>query len=444
MSKVAELRGKMNAATNELSALAQKDERSADEESRLDALLAEINDLGPKLQREMNIDAAATAARANGQSNGRVAGTIPTEGAEEREKADKERDTRTLGQRFVQSEQWEDFRRRGARGKMQPLPVGSFYRQHAAEVEHRDGMGPDEVRALIQTGGLPADYIMPQSVPGFFRGDDLQGTIRDALINGTTTSDAIVFFRELVYTNAAAAVAQATATTGATGLKPESSLTFEQATANVVTIAHWIPITRQTLDDAAQIRTYVEQRLVDGLRLEESDQLLNGDGVGANMTGLRLTTNVQYLTTAGEFTTTPAADAGTANENFNRILRGRTKVRTVGRARSNFVVLNPTDLEQMLTYTDANRQYHAGGPFGGTAIPRLWGLRVVEDENMPENEALVGDGRFAAVWDRMQAQVLADTIDDQFVRNMLTLLAEERLALTVFRPTAFCRVELVA
>jgi hypothetical protein len=42
----------------------------------------------------------------------------------------------------------------------------------------------------------------------------------------------------------------------------------------------------------------------------------------------------------------------------------------------------------------------------------------------------------------MQAQILVDTIDDQFIRNMLTILAEERLALTVFRPAAFAVVDL--
>lgn len=442
MGNLKEMRGKLNALATEMSTLYKKDERSADEESRLDAVIAEFNELGPKVQAEqLRADAASEAADLL-KPRGSAARSIPAPGAEEEEQA--ARDYRTLGQRFVESDKFKDFVARGARGKMDPIHAGSFFRSHMDGVAHRGEMGPDDVRALVQTGGLPADFISPQQVPGFFRGDDLQGSIRDALINGTTDSDSIVFFRELLFTNAAAAVAQATATTGSTGLKPESGITFEQATANVVTIAHWIPITRQTLEDASQIRTYVEQRLIDGLKLEESDQLLNGDGTGANMTGLLNTTNVQSLTTAGEFTTTPAADAGTANENFNRLLRGRMKVRSVGRARANFVVLNPTDLEQMLTYTDANRQYHAGGPFNGSGIPSLWGMRVIEDENIVENTALVGDGRYAAVWDRMQAQVLADTINDQFVRNMLTLLAEERLALTVFRPTAFAKVQLVA
>lgn len=433
-----EMREKLNALATEMTTLHQKESRSADEETRLDAVIAEFNELGPKVQAELARDAAVSSAQAILKGVGSAARTVvPGAGAETR-------DRRTLGQRFAESDELKEFIDRGSRGKSAPVHAGSFYRKHAADLEIKSSMGPEDVRALIQTGGLPADFIQPQYVPGFFRGDDLQGSIRDALINGTTESDAIVFFRELLFTNNAAAVGQATATTGTSGLKPESGITFEQATANVVTIAHWIPITRQTLADAAQVRTYVEDRLINGLQLEESDQLLNGDGTGATMTGLLNTSGVQSLTTAGEFTTTPVADAGTSNANFNRVLRGRMKVRSVGRARANFVVMNPTDLEQMLTYTDGERRYHAGGPFTSNGIPALWGLRVIEDENIAENTVLVGDGRYAAVWDRMQAQVLTDTIDDQFVRNMLTLLAEERLALTVFRPTAFAKVQLIA
>lgn len=261
------------------------------------------------------------------------------------------------------------------------------------------------------------------------------------LVNGTTTSDAILFFRETAFTNNAAGVAQATATTGTTGLKPESAITFEQDTAPVVTIAHWIPITRQTLQDAAQLATYVEQRLFDGLKLEESDQLLNGTGT-ADLEGILGTTGVQDLDDTTYFTGAPVEDAGSPNENFNRVLRAKTLIRTVGRARANFAVVNPGDMEAFLTATNANQNYYGAGPFSGNGVPNLWGLRVVEDENIAAGTVLVGDGRMAAVWDRMQAQIITGYIDDQLVRNMMTLLAEERLALTVFRPQAFAVVEL--
>jgi HK97 family phage major capsid protein len=189
------------------------------------------------------------------------------------------------------------------------------------------------------------------------------------------------------------------------------------------------------------MRTYVEQRLLDGLRLVESDQLLNGDGTGANILGLTNQTGVQVLDAAA-FTADPVADTGSANENFNRILRARVNIRSTGRARANFVVVNPADSETFLTATNTSGDYYGAGPFSGNGTANLWGMRVVEDENQDAGVALVGDGRMAAVWDRMQAQILIDTINDQFVRNMLTILAEERLALTVFRPQAFALVTL--
>ena len=433
-----ELRERMTRSLKELGELQQKEERSADDESRIDALLAEVNDLGPKIQRELKIAEATDTRSQYEASSGRktpgngqpAAGAQPTE----------ERDTRSWGQRFAESDSVTHY---SGRGKGQPFEVGSFYHPGKDEPQHRADMSPQELRTLIYSGALSADMVRPQVVPGIFRGEDLQGTLRDVLINGTTDSDAIIYIRELLFTNAAAGVAEATATAGASGLKPESALTFEQATAPVVTVAHWIPITRQAIEDAGQLQTYVEQRLLDGLRLEESDQLLNGAGT-PNLDGILNTTNVQALDNT-YFGTTPVADEGTPNENFNRILRARTLVRTVGRARANFVVLNPADMEEFLAATDANQQYMGAGPFSaGGPIGTLWGLRVVEDENIAAGTALVGDGRMAAVWDRMQAQILIDTIDDQFIRNMLTILAEERLALTVFRPAAFAVVELVA
>lgn len=441
MGNLKDLRGKLNALATEMSDLHKKgDERTAEEESRFDAVIAEFNDLGPKVEAEEARSAAVAQAEAMQKRQGSAARSLAgqtaiTEGGRE------EIDTRSMGRRFAESQQVKDYRERGAQaGQSDPFGVNSFYHREGGIV-HRDGMSPQEVRALITSAGLPASLVAPQIVNGFFRGDDLQGSIRDVLINGQTTSDAITFFRETAFTNAAAPVAEATATSGTSGLKPESSLTFDQKTEPVKTIATWIPITRQTLWDAAQLETYVDQRLMDFLRLEESDQILNGDGTGDNFTGILATTGRQVLD-ATYFTANPVNGVGNDNENFNRIRRAKTLVRTVGRATANFAVVNPADSEVFDVATTTNGNYYGAGPYANSGVPALWGMRVVEDENIPAGTALVGDGRMAAVWDRMQSTIITGYINDQLVRNMITLLAEERLALTVFRPQAFAVVSL--
>ena len=71
----------------------------------------------------------------------------------------------------------------------------------------------------------------------------------------------------------------------------------------------------------------------------------------------------------------------------------------------------------------------------------LWGRPVVMSLGMTEGTVLTGDFQLGCqLFDREQAAIKVGTIDDQFVRNMQTILAELRAAFAVFRPTAFCRV----
>lgn len=438
--KIKRLEATFLSLSNDVKPLAEKSKAgtlTTEEDTRFDELVDQINKCRDDITAEKKRYNAAV------ELDGTIADATKPAGQQRSigEHSTEQRAAKSFGERFMES---DTVKKHQGSGRSLPFDVGSFYAKH--QVQHKDGMGPDEVKTLVQTGALPADFIQATMVPGFFRGDDLQGTLRDVLINGTTNSDAITFFRETAFTNNAAGVPQATHTSAASetpvnaSVKPESGLTFEQVTAPVVTIAHWTPITRQTLMDAAMMQTYVEQRLIDGLRLAESDQLLNGTGTN-DLTGLLQTANIQDLSQS-YFTGAAVNDNGTDNENFNRVLRARRLIRTVGRARANFVVVNPADMENFLTATDGDKQYFGAGPFSGNTVTNLWGLRVVEDENLAAGAVLVGDGRMAAVWDRMQAQIFIDTIEDQFIRNMLTILAEERLALTVFRPQAFALVDL--
>lgn len=375
-----------------------------------------------------------------GTAGGSGAAAPPLEG---RDAANRDAvEHRAISQRFLESEVMTEFRRRGSSGGTNPVEIRSFF--HGATppaLQHHRDMSPVELRALVTSAGLPTNFIAPFRVPGVFVPDLPDFTVRSAFLNGQTNAAIIQFYRELGFTNNAAFVAEATATGGSSGLKPESALSWELASATVQTLAHWIPVTNQTLEDDPQMQGVIEGRLIDGLRLVEDDALLNGTGTGAEIQGLMNVTGTQNLNEA-YFDANPVNDVGEDNEDLNRILRGRRMVRQTGRARSSFVIVNPADMERFLSMTDANRQYMAGGPFANSGIQTLWRMPAIESESIDEGRAIVGDGRMAAVWDRMAASIKIGTIDDQFVRNMQTILAEERLAFATYRPAAFAKIEL--
>lgn len=442
-----ELRGRFNIIASEMSGLAQKTERSDDEETKLDALLLEFNDLGPQVERLVGIEAASSRAKELGQSNGHVAhAEALADQSGEREKGlggRAARRRRSPGQLFAESDAVKDWLEHGGKTSAKVKIGPSDERANTVY----DGDGAVDRYALIDSGDLPGFMAPPMVVPDIKRPRDYALTARDVLINGRTTSDTIYFLRELLFTNAAAEVAEATSydstTLGTGGKKPESSLTFEEASAPVKTIAHWIPLTKQAIADTAQLQTYVENRLMVGLARRFNSQVWNGTGAGGTITGILATSGVQVLDAAA-FTTNPVNNPATNIENFERVLRGATEVEMVGDAMPTFYAMNPYDLEKFMTVADDNKNYIGTGPFAFGGVPQLWGHPIARDRAIPQGTVVAGDGTMAAIWDREDAAIYIDTINDQFIRNMLTILAEMRAALTVFRPSAFAKITLAA
>ena len=75
------------------------------------------------------------------------------------------------------------------------------------------------------------------------------------------------------------------------------------------------------------------------------------------------------------------------------------------------------------------------------AARNIWGVPVIGSASIAEDSFVVGSlARAAQVWDREQASVqVSMEVKDNFTKNMATVLCEERLALTVYRPGAFRR-----
>ncbi len=256
-------------------------------------------------------------------------------------------------------------------------------------------------------------------VPGIFGLPERTLTIRDLVLPGQTSSSSIEYVKETGYTNNAAPVAETTA-------KPYSDLTFDMTSAPVRTIAHLFKASRQILDDAPALRSYIDGRARYGLRFAEENQLLNGSGTGQNIHGL-----VPQAT---------AFNPAFAAENETGIDRLRLAILQVVLAEypATAFVLNPIDWAKIELTKDLGGNYIIGNP-QGSLTPTLWNLPVVSTQAMAAGEFLTGAFSFAAqIFDRLDIEVLlsSENVDD-FEKNMFTIRAEERLAFAVYRPESF-------
>lgn len=279
-------------------------------------------------------------------------------------------------------------------------------------------VGVKAITSMTSGDGGAGDLIVPTRVPGIIRAPDRAMTIRDLLSVGRTTSNSIEYVQETGFTNMARPVEEG-------GLKPESSLSFDLQTSPVRTIAHWMQASKQVLADVPALQSYIDTRLRFGLELEEEEQLLAGDGTGQNLLGI-----IPQATPFDE------ARRRVGDTRIDIVRRAMTQVR-LAEYRASAIVMHPSDWEEIELTKDANQRYIWANP-SGLLGPTLWGLPVIDTTAVEEGEFLVGNFLMAAqIWDREDANVEISTEDrDNFVKNMVTIRAEERLALTVFRPEA--------
>jgi len=288
-------------------------------------------------------------------------------------------------------------------------------------------------KALIYSATGSAGALVQNDVqPGVLSILQREINVLDLVPRIQTASDTIEYVLETAFTNNAAMVAEATATTGTTGTKPESVLSYSTQTAAVRTLAHWIPVTNKTLADAPQIRGIINSRLLLGLTLALETQILNGDGTGENFTGIVNTSGINIRGLGTDST-------------IDALFRARTMVRVVGKARPSAIVLHPNDWELVrLARENAASATYGGylmGPPSMIGATTLWGMPVVESEAITEGTGLVGDFAMGCtLFDREEAVVRVGLVNDQFIRNMQTLLAELRAAFVVWRPTAFAKL----
>lgn len=309
----------------------------------------------------------------------------------------------SLGQQFVNAENVKAFLAHTTpRGRVD-MPIKAAITSLTTDA---DGSAGD----LTERTRLPGVLSLPQR----------RMTVRDLITPGTMDGNALEYVKETGFTNNAGMVAEG-------AKKPESSLKYDAISTTAKVIAHYVKASRQILSDASQLASIIDGRLRYGLAFKEEQQLLNGDGTGQNLLGI--------IPQASPFVA-PFDPAGTET-NIDNIRLAMLQA-FLAEYPATGIVMNPIDWARIELLKDTTGRYIIGNPQGSIGAT-LWNLPVVETQAIAVDKFLTGAFKLGAqVFDRWLARVeVATENEDDFVKNMVTILAEERLALAVYRPEAF-------
>ena len=321
-------------------------------------------------------------------------------------------ETKSIGEIVTSHAQCKAFLEQGMRNSGR-IPVTSFFRKST----------------IVTDGSL---FRLPERVPQI-SAIYLPLRVRDLLTVTPCSSNIVEFVREQSATNAAAPQGYGSSPQVYEGVaKAESALTFELAAEPVQTLAHWIPASKQVLEDSAVLMSFINSRMIYFLKLVEENQILNGTGAGGDLNGLMR--------------------AASAYAGPSPVPPGETRLDTIRRAigqiesagfNATGVVIAPDDWTAIslikTTGTASSGEYIYSDPHAGGS-PSVWGRPLVISYKMATGSFLVGDfsPAGAELWDRMQSQVeISREHSDFFTRNLCAILAEERLALTVYQGAAF-------
>lgn len=201
--------------------------------------------------------------------------------------------------------------------------------------------------------------------------------------------------------------------------KTEANITFAEVTETVQTVAHWVEVSKQMLQDAPYVESVINGELAYGVRAKTASQIINGDGTGSNFNGLLKTGNNTPVVVTSLSTISDAA------------ARLMTEIDLQGRVASYFL-MNPLDLFDVQTAKGSDGHYTTKGFDMVNGMATLWGLPSISSSDVPQG-TLVCIGERAAIYFESSDVTItsSDSHGSNFTSNVVTILAESRGCVTV-------------
>lgn len=346
-------------------------------------------------------------------------------------------DLRDAGTIFNESDAIKQYRDDRQKGIEAELPIGALLPQFRA-LDVKGYMNPRTKAVLGEDASLTdvGTQYPPESIRVGVLVEELfqQPNIADLMPQSTINQAAVPYMREDV-------VSQGAAETAEGALAPEASIAFTEDSAPVRKIPVMLPVTEEILDDEALVRGHINNRLPQFISMREDSQLLNGDGTGQNLLGVLRLSGIDASTSYSIGTPVLTKGQDILDGVFHASMRVAESFLAPDAAVTSLAIWETIRLAK-----DKNNQYLIAPATEGAA-PRIWGLRVVTNQNMPAESAgntPIVVGAFAQasqVWRRRAITLqVSDSHTDNFGRGILVVKATSRLAVTHYRPAGYAVV----
>jgi HK97 family phage major capsid protein len=230
------------------------------------------------------------------------------------------------------------------------------------------------------------------------------------LVNTGTTSKGYVQWAEQANVDGGAG------TTAEGVLKNLADFDVQEKSAKVEKVTAYIKVSKEMLDDAGYMDAEIRNELIEIVMLKMDEQILSGNGTSPQLAGL-----LSFAQTwgAGAFALTI--------ENANNFDVIRTAINQVEKENfmPNYIVMHPTDVAKMDLAKDSTGMY-VMPPFitaGGNTIK---GLPIISNTGVTEGDFLVGDFTKSILRVRENANISVGYENDDFTKNLVTILCEMR------------------
>lgn len=326
----------------------------------------------------------------------------------------------SLAERFLASEEYRKIQRSGAL-EMAGVRINTAKVVVASREQLMSALFPSTMQgaSLDVDALIPVDQQLfpPVAIP------QRELRVRDLVTVGSTNTDTVEWVAEKTVSHAAAETAYGTSA-------PESTYEYEVVSAAVRRIPHHVKATKGQLADAGQLRTLLDNRLVYGVAKRLDTQMILGDGTGGNLVGVLSTQGLQSVDATG----VPIADA---------LHRGITAVRLSLEDEPTAFGMHPDVYEQFVLAKGTDGHYLSRRGPQDTTAPNVWGKPAIVSTVFPNDSVLVGNWKQGAtLWLRSGISVAAtDSDQDDFLKGIITILAEMRAAFAVTQVNAFCEIE---